>query len=218
MISFIGEWIKHIILLILMATFLDLLLPNSSMRRYVKLVVGLLLILVILSPVLHIFQFDYERLLNTQEELFLEGDPVFLKKIEESQQSIEELQEKAILEEVAIAWSNQVKEQIESEFDLEVHDVQFTLLNQGEQVDVQELILFVEPRVENGDREDQTEIKKNVDSVKPIVIQVNSNVKENEETKNVSNKEKKIEKQILTYLAEEWNISVDKITCTWMRR
>jgi len=49
--EFVGGWLKQIILLVLVATFFDLLLPNNSMERYVKLVMGLLIIFAILNPI-----------------------------------------------------------------------------------------------------------------------------------------------------------------------
>ena len=52
MIAFLSNWLKEIVLLILIATFIDLLLPNRSMERYVKLVMGLVIILAILAPII----------------------------------------------------------------------------------------------------------------------------------------------------------------------
>jgi len=48
-------WLKQIILVVLLATFIDLLLPNRTMQRYVKLVVSLFILMTILSPVLQLF-------------------------------------------------------------------------------------------------------------------------------------------------------------------
>ncbi|MFP3440851.1 stage III sporulation protein AF, partial [Pantoea sp. SIMBA_133] len=58
----ITGWITNIIVLILLATVLELLLPNSSMQRYVKMVIGLMLMAVILSPILTIFTKDFDSM------------------------------------------------------------------------------------------------------------------------------------------------------------
>lgn len=50
--SFLGEWLKEIIFIVLIAVFIDLLLPNRSMERYVKFVVSLIILLTLLSPVM----------------------------------------------------------------------------------------------------------------------------------------------------------------------
>jgi len=62
--ALISSWITNILLLILFATILELLLPNSSTQRYVKLVVGLMILVAMLQPVLSIFHEDPETLME----------------------------------------------------------------------------------------------------------------------------------------------------------
>ncbi|MNZ37578.1 Stage III sporulation protein AF [compost metagenome] len=50
--SILSEWLKEIIFVVLIAVFIDLLLPNRSMERYVKFVVSLIILLTLLSPVM----------------------------------------------------------------------------------------------------------------------------------------------------------------------
>ncbi|OEH85654.1 stage III sporulation protein AF [Desulfuribacillus stibiiarsenatis] len=57
--DFISAWLKGIVLIILFATFMDLLLPSSSMQKYVKLVIGLIIIVTMLTPLLMILKSDY---------------------------------------------------------------------------------------------------------------------------------------------------------------
>ncbi|WP_435925114.1 stage III sporulation protein AF [Paenibacillus sp. DYY-L-2] len=59
--DFLGEWLREIIIVVLIAVFIDLLLPNRSMERYVKFVVSLLILLTLLSPVMRLFSPDAER-------------------------------------------------------------------------------------------------------------------------------------------------------------
>lgn len=53
--NWLGQWLKEITMIILLATFIDLILPNRSMQRYVKLVLSLIILLTLLSPVLKLF-------------------------------------------------------------------------------------------------------------------------------------------------------------------
>lgn len=62
--DFIGEWITNIILFILLAVIVDMLLPNSSMQKYVKMVTGLLLIVIILTPIFSLLNSDIEQTLT----------------------------------------------------------------------------------------------------------------------------------------------------------
>lgn len=57
--QWLNEWIREIVLIVLLATFLDLILPNSTMERYVKVVIGLLIILTVLSPVITLLRSDW---------------------------------------------------------------------------------------------------------------------------------------------------------------
>ncbi|HHT51303.1 MAG TPA: stage III sporulation protein AF [Eubacteriaceae bacterium] len=50
MIEDLSYWVKNIIYIIFFIVFLEILLPNNSMRKYVKVVGGLLVMVVILSP------------------------------------------------------------------------------------------------------------------------------------------------------------------------
>ncbi|WP_051620458.1 stage III sporulation protein AF [Paenibacillus sp. UNC451MF] len=54
--EWLGGWLKSIILVILLATFVDILLPSQSMQRYVKTVISLFILLILLQPLLSIFQ------------------------------------------------------------------------------------------------------------------------------------------------------------------
>lgn len=62
--SFLTEWITNIIVFILLAVVIDLLLPNSSMQKYAKMVISLLLIIVIINPIFKIFSADMNDVLN----------------------------------------------------------------------------------------------------------------------------------------------------------
>ena len=50
--SFLSSWISNIIIFILLATVIDMLLPSSSLQKYTKMVIGLLLIAIIITPIL----------------------------------------------------------------------------------------------------------------------------------------------------------------------
>jgi len=63
--TFIGEWLKEIILVVLIAVFIELLLPNRAMERYVKFVVSLLILLTLLSPLMRLFSTDASEKIET---------------------------------------------------------------------------------------------------------------------------------------------------------
>jgi len=57
-VAWLSDWLRDIIAVILLAVFVELLLPNKAMQRYARLVVGLFILLTILSPILKLIQSD----------------------------------------------------------------------------------------------------------------------------------------------------------------
>ncbi|WP_433744971.1 stage III sporulation protein AF [Paenibacillus amylolyticus] len=54
----LSNWLQELIMIVLLATFVDMLLPNRSMERYVKLVLSLLILLTLLSPITKLLKSD----------------------------------------------------------------------------------------------------------------------------------------------------------------
>lgn len=52
--EWMAGWLKTVITVILLATFVDLLLPSSSMQRYVRTVMSLFILLALLSPLVNV--------------------------------------------------------------------------------------------------------------------------------------------------------------------
>lgn len=68
--DWLGGWLKTVIMVIMLATFVDLLLPSNTMQRYVKTVMSLFILLTLLTPVLQLFQkdWDVDQLLTQAEK------------------------------------------------------------------------------------------------------------------------------------------------------
>ncbi|MDQ0166882.1 stage III sporulation protein AF [Bacillus horti] len=224
--SFLAEWIRHIVLLILLATFLDLIIPNSSMRKYVKLVVGFLLILIILSPILQLLNFDHDRLLTTLEDLLGGSDTVSQQQLEREQQALESVQDELLLEEVKERWLEEIKIGIEAAFDVKVSVITIGLDHYQSTVLVNDmqLVLLEKRDAPNGQTEntDQREVVVTaITPIKPIeevaVHEGSRHVQRLKENDERSSAEKKVEKEVLKFVQDEWNISVDKIHIAWSR-
>lgn len=56
MVAAVTDWVRNIVMVVLFASFLELLLPSSSMQRFVRVIMGLLILLAILSPVIDVLQ------------------------------------------------------------------------------------------------------------------------------------------------------------------
>ncbi|WP_062104714.1 stage III sporulation protein AF [Bacillus niameyensis] len=109
--DYITNWIFNIIIFLLLAMIIDMILPESDMRKYAKLVTGLLLISIIVTPLFKIFTFDFEKLLTsitTNAEKSEQSTGIL---IERKKREIQASQHAYTLEQMAV----QMKKQVEKE-------------------------------------------------------------------------------------------------------
>ena len=52
MISWLSKWAQGIIVAVIIATLIELILPNGSSKKYVKVVIGIYILFTIISPVI----------------------------------------------------------------------------------------------------------------------------------------------------------------------
>lgn len=208
--AYLGEWIKHIVLIILVATFLDLLLPNTQMRRYIQLVVGLIIIVLILSPILELLQVDHERFTAGIEQL-LQPDEEPQLQFEDRKEAVQEVQDRAVLEEVGRLWAQVIKREVEREFALNVEEIDIDLDVVEGRADVNRVKLVV---AWSDDGDEGTPDGEGA-LVEPVVIDVNLEKKESGPIDALTREEKKWTEKLLTYFDQNWNISGDKIEIFW---
>jgi stage III sporulation protein AF len=55
----LGEWLKQLILIVILAVFADLLLPTKAMQKYVRVVMGVAIIASMLQPILPFFDREW---------------------------------------------------------------------------------------------------------------------------------------------------------------
>jgi stage III sporulation protein AF len=68
--DWLGGWLKSVIMVIMLATFVDLLLPSNTMHRYVKTVMSLFVLLTLLTPVMQLFKknWNMDELIRSAEK------------------------------------------------------------------------------------------------------------------------------------------------------
>ncbi|GAB3791430.1 stage III sporulation protein AF [Virgibacillus kimchii] len=126
--EFIMEWITQIIIFVLLATIIDLIIPTNAMKKYIKLVVGLILLLILLKPVFYIFQIDIQHELegafstiasSTENENSLENLVDFQKT------EIETRQDAYILEQMAVQLIEIAKDPLYEEYRMKINNIDF---------------------------------------------------------------------------------------------
>lgn len=128
LIEWISDWLKQIIILVLIATFIDLLLPNNALDRYVKLVMGLLIIMAIMTPIFHLLsqKMDLSALAFTNVPAG-QGQMASLQQIEEQSAKVKTTQDRLIQEQSAKQMEKSIKEQVRQKFGVDVIEAKVEL-------------------------------------------------------------------------------------------
>ncbi|MET3507583.1 stage III sporulation protein AF [Halalkalibacter oceani] len=210
--EYITEWLTTIILLILFATVLELMIPNSAMQRYVKMVVGLMLLVVMLQPLLSIFQDDVDSwlfALTTEETNRAEQNVT--NSINLQKREIELGQRAYISEQVAVQLESQVEDMLEEEHHLNIAQVEVELAEDAgaEEPFTEQQVKAVHVEVQEREREDELEPSDAVDAVEVVRIDTSLSVESqaSPRTDELSN--------IVPLLSEYWDIPEEMISIAW---
>jgi stage III sporulation protein AF len=197
--SFIVEWITNIIIFILLAIVIDLLLPSTNLQKYVKMVIGLILILIMLSPILKIFAVDVEQIIAL---IHAGGDAEknqIENVIEQKKTEIQASQRAYILEQMAVHMKKDVAEELMNQYGLTIKDITFEISREETlrfPDDIQFIKVIVAP-----DKNEQSGI---VPTVQPIEIDTSEPMDRIDE-------HRKLAMDTASFLANKWGINEEKI-------
>ncbi|WP_175639756.1 stage III sporulation protein AF [Metabacillus schmidteae] len=203
--SFLTEWITNIIVFILLAVVIDLLLPNSSMQKYAKMVISLLLIIVIINPIFKIFSTDMNEILSEFNLHAASEDENGKNLIEFQKKEIQASQRAYILEQMAVQMKTMAEEELVQKYDVMIETI---LLSETENVkdiasqkDLQHIQVIIKQNKATEVSGDET-----VEVVEPVTIDTSKEVEKNEELNEIQTD------QIVASLAKIWEVEEEKIT------
>ncbi len=195
--DFLIEWVTNIILFILLATVIDMLLPNSSMQKYTKMVMGLLLIAIILTPIFKLVSKDFEAALASIPFRQAPEEKNVKNLIDLKKKEIQASQHAYILKELAVQLKKDVKEELMEQYGLEIAKIDVEMNTESDQANLENLqkvmVLLTQP--ETGG--------KTVEAIKPIVI--------NTDTPLPSQKSIEEARNIAAFLSQKWNVKEKKV-------
>ncbi|WP_349407744.1 stage III sporulation protein AF [Pseudalkalibacillus sp. SCS-8] len=193
--SFLYEWVTNIILIILLATILELLLPSSAFQKYVKVVIGLLLIIAILNPLITFFSVDLKEELATFQLQHFENDKDQMENsIENKKSEIQASQSAYILEQMAVPLREKVESKLEERYEKRLKDV--VVLDQS-QPGSNESHLVIQVTLEDLDDEHA------IETVKEVSIDTSDSTKEEEDGSDLH--------EIKLFLSKEWGLPKEQI-------
>ncbi len=109
----------------ILAMIVDLILPSSTLKQYVKLVVGLLLILIILQPLLSVFNVNVHQMVDqiipTNSDSSVESE--MENGMNQQKSEIEQIQAAYVLEEMVVQMENIVEEELQEEYNYQIEDL-----------------------------------------------------------------------------------------------
>lgn len=211
-VGFLTEWLTNIILLILLATILELMLPNSTMQRYVKMVVGLLLLVVMLQPLLSIFTEDVDAWLFSLSNQTGKTEQSVANTINLQKREIELGQRAYISEQVAVQLESQVKEALREEHALMIVRVNVELEDETTTSVTDQQIKTVHVHVQPSETEAEVEENNKPDRIQPIeVVQIDTTHSSPAEALETS---KDLE-PVQQFLSQHWHIPKETILLAW---
>ncbi len=203
MVSWMSDWLKQIVLLVLIATFIDLLLPNNRLDRYVKLVMGLLIILAMLSPVFQLLSEDHDL----RSFAFLSSNPalsreVSMEEIKQKGEALKQEQQQWIRQEAESRAGEQLKDELQQRFQAEVEKADVKLKMDGNEQAIEGILVVMRPRSSPASQTDR--------SIEPVEINVGKSGDIAKEKDQEANR-KKLQGDVMHYLENHWNVPKEKI-------
>jgi stage III sporulation protein AF len=196
--NFITEWVTNIILFILLATVVDMLLPNSTFQKYAKMVAGLLLITVILTPVFKLISSDFEAVFSAsamgEPEQKNMNNSIELKK-REIQASLDEY----TLNKMAVQLKEDANEELIANYGMEINSIQLSIDKEKEggfPANLTEMVIHMK------ESQDSNNV---VEAVSPIRIDTQQPLLDKKETKQMDTE------SIISFLSEKWEVRNDAI-------
>ncbi|CAH0246109.1 MULTISPECIES: stage III sporulation protein AF [Peribacillus] len=167
--SFLAGWVSNIIIFVLLATVIDMLLPNSALQKYAKMVIGLLLIAIIITPILGLFNMDFDDILAAATSEFEDQEKKDLGNLTEmKKKEIQATQGAYILKQMAVDLQAEVEEELMVDYNMKISSIDVGVKNEEEPGvdDLQNITISLEKAEgkENSEIEAVAKVDINADS------------------------------------------------------
>lgn len=126
--SLLIQWVSQIIVFIILATIIDLLVPAGTMKKYIKFVIGLVLILIFLQPIFHLFNFNIEKAISDSFVAIMNDSSEsgqIENLIEMQKNEIESSTSAYILEQMAVQLEDIAKTPLLDNYQARIQDIEF---------------------------------------------------------------------------------------------
>ena len=204
MIAFIRNWAEGIIVAVIIASIIELILPQGSSKKYIKVVIGVYILFVIIAPVINNFK---SQDINISNSINLEENEKYM------QVSSSNLEEKNILNIKNIYKINlksdiktklQNKEYIVDSVDVEILD--------DEKYTVNKIKVKISGKQEDDEKRkiEEKKVITIVDNIEKVKVDISKNETKNNNDEDFKISQKEIEK-LKDYLSNIYDVNTKNI-------
>ncbi len=170
--EFLRGWVKDITIMFILLSVVELALPNSNMKRYINMVIGFMIIVVIISPFIRLINSNF----NVEREIFKSMIDEVKFQYEEDFE-LQDLQKSQIKETYLNKLKESVKESINGVLDYEVNDVKISIYEDEKNYgNIKDIEIVMKPRDGDNTHDEDT-----IKTIKIEEIRINDLHKEVEE-------------------------------------
>lgn len=192
--SFLTDWITNIIIFVLLATVIDMLLPSSNMQKYAKIVTGLLLITIILTPLFKLMSTDFDEVMNSIDLNGPSQNKSMENEIEMKKKEIQASQRAYILEQMAVQMKQEAEKELMEKSGKVINKVNIAASDLENIPDsITEVTVYLSEK-----KEEQA-----IEAVRHVEIDTGDKTRPEKTVENMS--------LVTSLLAEKWNLSPEKI-------
>ena len=161
--GFLTGWIINIIIFLLLAMIIDMLLPESSMKKYAKLVTGLLLMAIIITPIFKIMSTDFDEVLASLSASMDTNEQSQENLLETKKREIQASTHAYILEQMAVQMKVVVEKELMEKFGMSITSIEITAKANVEPTagGLQGVKVYIEPA------------KEEITAIEPVKIDIN---------------------------------------------
>lgn len=205
--EWITLWLKQVILVVMLAAFLDLILPATQLQRYVKMVMGLIILLTILTPLFRIFQLSPDemamRISRYQAELSRSPRMPDWKAIAEQ---LKNAQDEQTENNVKRQMEQSIRQEIKEVHQINVASVDVTFDRSANgQAEIKRIVIRL-GQPEEGSTADA------IQPVEPVRIDLDGDDEETSDTAAVTTQpENRLHQSIRETVAARWDVGVDRV-------
>lgn len=200
MLEWFRSWATGIVIAVIIATIIEMILPNSTSKKYIKIIIGIFIVYTIISPVIGSFKGeDLNNYIKVENYIQSSSNALQTNEVSDNAQS-------SIKKIYAQNLQNDLKTKLKEKGYIS-NNINISISN-DDKYNIERIDIKVDEKVTNSNR-DEKQVKTIVDNIKAIKIKVKKDDSQNNAiiTENDKNEIKEYIKQIYQIDLNNINVS-----------